>query len=313
MKPAALSHLSPFMKLLFVLMLLLTGLIISVFGSILITMVTYHADLNKIMLLLSDSGDPSSVPLLKALQILQSVFLFIVPAIFAGYLFEGHPGGYFGMNRKPGGLVLILVILILFVSLPLVNWMVSVNEMMKLPTFFHGIEEWMQTTEAQAEKLTNAFLDVHSAGGLALNLVMIAIIPAIGEELLFRGLFQRLFKEWFRNIHVAVFLSALIFGLVHMQFYGLLPRLMLGICFGYLYYWSGTIWVPVFAHFLNNGAAVVVSFLSNIGAVQADYEMIGSTNNAFVIAGSVVFTGMAMYGVFRLTKNAGIKNAEMKG
>ena len=312
MKPALLSHLSPFMKILFVLLLVLTCLIIVVMGGVLLTMLQYHTNMTKAMVLLSGIDDPSVTSLLKEMQIIQSVFLFIVPGFIAGYLFESSGWGYFGMQKKPGWIVLLLIVFIMFLSLPLVNWMVSLNEMMRLPASLSGLEDWMQSAEEQADKITKTFLDVQSFGGFAVNLLMIAIIPAIGEELLFRGLFQRLFKEWFRNVHVAIFLSALLFGLVHLQFYGLLPRVMLGVCFGYLYFWTGTIWVPVFAHFLNNGAAVVISWLSNIGVVQADYEKIGSTDNAFLIAGSLVFTGMAMYGAFwfariRVSGNPGIR------
>jgi uncharacterized protein len=299
MKPALLSHLSPFIKILFVLMLVLSGLIIAVMGGVLITMLQYHADMTRAIILLSGTDDPSAISLLKEMQILQSVFLFIVPAFIAGYLFENSAWRYFGMKKNPGWIILLMVVLILFFSLPLVNWMVSLNEMIRLPASLSGLEEWMQNAEDQAGEITKKFLDVQSLGGFAVNLLMIAIIPAVGEELLFRGLFQRLFSEWFRNIHVAIFISALLFGIVHLQFYGLLPRVMLGICFGYLYYWTGTIWVPIFAHFLNNGAAVVVSYLSNIGVVQADYEKIGSTNNAFLIAGSIVLTGIALYGVYK--------------
>jgi uncharacterized protein len=307
MKTPFLAHLSPFMKILFVLMLMLSGLLIAVLGGLLLTMLQYHTDLTGAALLLSDTGNGSTVALLKELQILQSFFLFILPALLAGYLFENDPGGYFGMRRNPGGKILLLVVLFLFFSLPFLNWMVSLNESMQLPASLSGLEDWMQETENQAGQITKSFLDVHSAGGFALNLLMIAVIPALGEELLFRGLFQRLFGEWFRNIHVAILLSAIIFGVVHLQFYGLLPRVILGVCFGYLYYWSGTIWVPVFAHFLNNGAAVVVSFLSNIGAVRADYETFGSTDNAFLITGSVVFTGMVLFGIYRLKRQDGRK------
>ena len=223
MKPALLSHLSPFMKILFVLMLVFSGLIIAVMGSVLITMLQYHADMTRAIFLLSGTGDPSAISLLKEMQILQSVFLFIVPAFIAGYLFENSAWRYFGMKKNPGWIVLLLVVLILFFSLPLINWMVSLNEMIRLPASLSGLEEWIQNAEDQAGEITKKFLDVQSLGGFAVNLLMIAIIPAVGEELLFRGLFQRLFNEWFRNIHVAIFLSALLFGLVLLLLFNMVP------------------------------------------------------------------------------------------
>lgn len=310
MKKAWLSHLTPFAKIIFVLMLIIVGLILAVLGGLILTMIQYHADMAEAVLLISNINDPFFLPLLKELQILQSVLLFIVPAGFAGYLFERSSLGYFGMKKVPSGSILLMILLIIMVSLPLINWMVSLNEMMKLPAIFRGMEQWMKEAEDQAAKITETFLDVHSIGGFAVNMLMIAVIPAIGEELLFRGLFQRLFGEWFKNIHVAIFLAAFLFAAVHLQFYGLLPRMMLGVMFGYLYLWTGTLWAPIFAHFLNNGAAVLVSYLSNTGVIHADYEKFGSTDNVFLITGSVLFTGVLLYGIFMISKRK-ILNIEL--
>jgi membrane protease YdiL (CAAX protease family) len=290
-------------------MLIIMGLILAVLGGLFLTMAQYHTDMTKAILLLSNVNDPSSLPLLKELQILQSVFLFIIPALMAGALFEQSSFGYFGMNKTPSGYTLLMILIIMMVSLPLINWMVSLNEMMKLPSALGGVEKWMKDTEDEAAQITEKFLDVHSLGGLAVNMLMIAIIPAIGEELVFRGLFQRLFGEWFRNIHGAIFLAAFLFSAVHLQFYGFLPRMMLGVIFGYLYLWTRTLWAPIFAHFLNNGAAVFVSYLSNTGVIHADYEKFGSTDNVFLIAGSVVFTGVLLFGIF-LKNRGNILNRE---
>ena len=302
MNKALLSHLTPFAKIIFVLMLIILGLVLAVLGGLLLTMIQYHSDIENAVLLLSNVNDPSSIPLLKELQILQSVLLFIVPAVIAGYLFERSPSGYFGMKKVPSGSVLLMILLIMMVSLPMINGMVSLNEMMKLPAAFAGMEQWMKEAEDQAAQITENFLDVHSVDGFTVNMLMIAVIPAIGEELLFRGLFQRLFGEWFKNIHVAIILAAFLFGAVHLQFYGLLPRMILGVMFGYLYLWTGTLWAPVIAHFLNNGAAVLVSYLSNTGVIHADYEKFGSTDNVFLITGSVLFTGVLLYGIFMMSR-----------
>ena len=281
-------------------MLVIVGLLLALLVSILLTMLQYHTNLAGTISLLSDNNNPSLVSLLKEIQILQSVFLFIIPAFTAAWLFERNTLGYFGMKKIPGGSVLFFTVLIMFVSLPLINWMVTLNEMMKLPEAMKGIETWMKTAEDQAAQITESFLNVHSTGGFVVNMLMIAVIPAIGEELLFRGLFQRLFGEWFRNIHIAIFLSAFLFGAIHLQFYGLLPRMMLGVMFGYLYLWTGTLWVPVLAHFINNGAAVVISYLSNNGVIHTGYENFGSTDNMFLVAGSVAFTATLLYGIYRV-------------
>ena len=102
---------------------------------------------------------------------------------------------------------------------------------------------------------------------LAVNLILIAIIPALAEELLFRGCVQQVMKEWFRNVHVAIWVTAFIFSFIHFEFYGFLPRLLLGAMLGYLFYWSGSLWVPIIAHTLNNGLQVLLSYLYDHGMI----------------------------------------------
>jgi hypothetical protein len=224
-----------------------------------------------------------------------------VPAMLAGWFFEGHMTGYLKLDKTSRGTFYFITVILLVISMPALNWIISVNEMMKLPAALQGLEQWMKDTEDQAAQLTDAFLHTETIGGLCVNLLMIAIIPAMGEEMLFRGILQRLFGEWFRNIHVAIFVTAFIFAAVHLQFYGILPRMILGILFGYLFFWTGSLWIPIFAHFLNNGSAVIVSFLVSRNAVSQDYENFGSTSNVILITGSFILTGLLLFWVYRLS------------
>ena len=290
MKTAILGHLTPFARIVFVILLLITGLIVTLGLAILFAIPIFHINLLTDSTVLTNLNNPAAVALMKYLQIIQAVGIFILPPLLAGYLFEKNILGWLGMKKNPGVLIFFIVILIMLFSIPFISWMVSVNESMKLPSFMAGIEQWMHEAEDQASQLTTAFLNVSSASGFLVNILMIVILPAVGEELLFRGLLQRLFADWFRNAHVAIFITAFIFGAVHLQFYGLLPRVLLGVIFGYLYYWTGSLWVPVFAHFLNNGAVVIAAFLSNLGIIRPDYEPLGGTDNFFLIAGSLLVT-----------------------
>lgn len=299
MKTAILGHLGPFSRIVFVLLLLVTGLIIAAGTGVLLAIPFFHVNLLTNMSKVTDLSDPASVSVLKFLQIMQSFGLFIFPPLLAGFLFERKMGSWLGLRKGPGMKMLIAVTLLMAVSIPFISWLVSVNESMKLPVFLRGIEQWMQNTEEEATQLTTAFLDVSSLGGFLVNLLMIVILPAVGEELLFRGLLQRLFADWFRNMHAAIFFTAFIFGAVHMQFYGMLPRMLLGVMFGYLYFWTGSLWVPVFAHLLNNGAVVVAAFLANRGIIGTGYENFGNTDSFFVIAGSFVLSALILAFVFR--------------
>ncbi|MCX6249625.1 MAG: CPBP family intramembrane metalloprotease [Bacteroidetes bacterium] len=299
MKHAILGDLSPLTKLVFLVLVIISGFIIFFIIGILLAIPLFHINLLTNLSILSDYKDPRIVPLLKYFQIIQSFGFFIIPSLLAGLFFEGNPVSYLKMNRKTPAFLLLITLIIMLVSLPLINLMVSVNEMMKLPEILKGIENWMKDAEDQATQLTDAFLGSETVSGLLLNLFMIAILPAFGEEMLFRGVLQRLFSEWFRNVHVAIFFTAFIFGAIHLQFYGILPRMFLGLMFGYLYYWSGSLWLPIVAHFLNNGSAVIVSFLANRGVIQGQYEDFGYTENVYLIITSFILTGFLLFWVYR--------------
>ena len=157
-----------------------------------------------------------------------------------------------------------------------------------------GIEQWMKETEENAEKFTKAFLKMETTGDLLLNMVMIALIPAIGEELLFRGVLQRLFSEWTKNAHWGVFIAAVLFSAIHIQFYGFLPRMVLGVLFGYLFIWSRSLWLPIFGHFVNNGAAVIFAYLSSKGTIAFDTDTLGTGEQETLlpIASAVIIAGL---------------------
>ena len=148
--------------------------------------------------------------------------------------------------------------------------------------------------EAEALKITEAFLNVKTVAGFWLNVLMIAVIPAVGEELLFRGVLQRLFSEWFKNIHYGIILSAILFSAMHMQFYGFFPRMLMGVLFGYLFYWSSNIWIPILAHFTNNMLAVIVSFFISNGSINKSAETFGSSSD------TLIYVLFSILGVFVL-------------
>ena len=113
---------------------------------------------------------------------------------------------------------------------------------------------------------------------------LIAVIPAIGEEFVFRGILHKVFRQWTGNAHIAVWISAFLFSAMHMQFYGFLPRLFLGAVLGYMLVSTGNIWVPVLAHFFNNTAAVTVFYLKHNNYITLDIEQIGLGSGAFLYA-----------------------------
>lgn len=234
----------------------------------------------------SVSFDESNIGLLKFLQLTQSIGLFIVPSFILAYLFGGNVGEYLKLNRKPFGISILLAIVIVYSASPLINLVGECNSNFSLPSWLSGLEGWMRESEDTAEELTKLFINTNSISGLVFNVFMIGIIPAIGEELLFRGVIQRIFTEWTRNKHIGIWITAILFSALHLQFYGFVPRAILGAMFGYLLIWSGNLWLPILAHFVNNTTAVIAYYFYNKGVIKIDPDTLG-TNSEYGIAAIV--------------------------
>jgi hypothetical protein len=217
----------------------------------------YGFDLNSFY----DYSDPNTIEGLKLFQLLSSVGLFIVPPIVYALITSKTILPALCLNKISKPINWLLVLLIMIVASPLMSWVVEVNAQMSLPDFMSTIEEWMKQSEASAEVLTKAFISFDGLASLFYILLIVAVVPAIGEELLFRGVIQKIFTSWTNNHHIAVWVTAILFSALHMQFYGFFPRMLLGVLFGYLLVWSGSLWMPILGHFINNGSVVVLSYL----------------------------------------------------
>jgi len=252
------EEINPFLQLLLLLFYAVAGAFVFGMIGIVICMAMYGMGLvSNFNLLLS--GDAKYISGFKVIQILSSVGTFILPPL-ALALTERIKITRFYNFKQPKVLLLLLVIMIMIVSMPFMEWTVIWNQKMVLPDFLKGIEAWMKEKEELAAKMTIQLITVRSNFDFVVNLIMIAVLPAIGEELMFRGGVQRALERSFGNPHLAIWLSAIIFSAIHVQFYGFVPRLLLGAGFGYLYYLSGSIWYAMFAHFLNNAYAVCAAF-----------------------------------------------------
>lgn len=155
--------------------------------------------------------------------------------------------------RKKQPLLLILTTILVIISyFPLGSLIVHWNENWIFPDFLSNFEQWAITKEQELKKLTLFVTDFQSNTEYIFGLLVIAVLPALGEEFLFRGILQPKFERIFGNIHLAIWLTAFLFSVMHFQFYGLIPRMLLGVMFGYLFYWSKNLVFPIVAHFVNN-------------------------------------------------------------
>ena len=159
------------------------------------------------------------------------------------------------------------------------NLLVMWNQSMHLPEALSGLEEWMRQQEDMAEETTRILLDAKSIGALLLLIFIVGFLTGVGEEFTFRGIIQNLIAGKRRNAHAAVWITAIIFSAVHLQFYGFIPRLAIGAYLGYLLVWSRSIWLPVFAHFVNNSLAVISSYIVANGYCSDKIDTIGTSQD----------------------------------
>ncbi|MBE9468396.1 MAG: CPBP family intramembrane metalloprotease [Bacteroidetes bacterium] len=223
-----------------------------------------------------------SINVLKYFQVVQTIGLFILPAFIMAFCFDTKVAKYLKINISPKQMSVILAALVMITAVPIINFLAEINSRLILPDFLSSFEEWMKKSELNAQKITEAFMSTTTTAGLFINLFVIAIIPAIGEELLFRGVFQKIFINMTKNVHWGVIIAAILFSAMHMQFYGFIPRMIMGVFLGYLLVWSKTIWLPIIAHFVNNSFAVIYYFFANKNDVSKEIDNVGKNIDTMV-------------------------------
>jgi uncharacterized protein len=182
--------------------------------------------------------------------------IFIAPILFALFIVK-DPKEYIKSGFKFPWFLMVLVFAIMFISSPVIELLSNINQKMQLPHFL----QWMRESEDNAQKLTSVLLQMKTIWDMLFDLIFIGLLTAIVEEFMFRGCLQTIFEKWTKNSHAAIWITAILFSAFHMEFFGFLPRMMLGVLFGYFVVYSGSIWTSVWAHFINNGTAVIVTYL----------------------------------------------------
>lgn len=249
------------------------------------------------------ANNPQSTDNMRIMLFLQNSILFIVAPLIAQYFLWSTPTSEtLQLKRLPLRLVLLGCLAILF-SGPFIDMLNTWNQSLHLPSSMHAIEQWMINSEKQAENLTKQLLNVNTWGGFLSNILVIAVLAGVGEELLFRGVLQKILIKWTRNIHIGIFITAILFSAIHLQFFGFIPRLILGALLGYLYVWSRSLWVPIIAHAMNNAWVVIFtpnSFNrgSNLVATVGQVD-----NNIGYILVSIALTSICLYGIKRYYSN----------
>lgn len=243
-------------------------------------------------------ADRNNVELLKLLQLAESISIFILPALLTTYLFSHHPSSYLKVDKAGRVIDFLLVGLLMVVLIPFINYVSEWNQQLHLPTSLAPLEKSMRSLEENVSSVTERFLDVHSVAALSFNLLLIALIPALGEELYFRAVIQTAIREK-NKVVFAVLITAFVFSAIHMQFYGFVPRFLMGMLLGFIFVWSDNLWLPVFAHFVNNGVAVVFYYLKFNDYKVIDMEKIGTNDTAWLVLPSALLTTVSIIYIYK--------------
>lgn len=274
-RQALLAGMRPAEKFLFsVVILLILGLGFQFFGAFIASLI-YGFGFTEV-LTLGTFDDPRYVAASKLIQIVGSMGTFIIPALLFSVLFAGDPFSYYRFRTHPGILPMLLILAMMVSVIPFINYVAELNLRIRFPV--EALDRVLRNMESDAENIMRAFMATRSVGGLLVNLFMIGILAAVGEELIFRGLLQRLLHEMVRNIHVAIFITAILFSAFHFQFFSFMPRFVLGLILGYLMYLGGSIWYPVIAHFVNNAMGVIYYYFNYRGSGEDVLDEIGTSS-----------------------------------
>lgn len=213
--------------------------------------------------------------------------LFVFPALHARAVYGIRLRDLFAKGNTSTSTYLLTVAIVIFFmgfNSVVIEW----NANLSFPDFMAGFERWARQYETAAERLTTFLTQFNSPQEFLLGLIVIAVFAAVGEELVFRGLLQPALHRASGNIHVAIWISAIVFSFIHMQFFGFFPRLLLGALFGYLYYWSGNLGIAVTAHFVNNAFAVVALYLVQLNMIDMDVKSTDSAPLPVVISFTLI-------------------------
>ena len=239
-----------------------------------------------------DYNDPKTLLVARGLSIIQFIGLFLIPTFLFARFCDSKPGQFLGF-RSAAPLYFILGTVVLIVALPFVHWSGIINN--ELIPESTAIGKWMKATEEATNKQIEFLLKRKGVQNLFANLVFIALFAGIGEELFFRGVLQRLFIKMFKNPWAGIIVAAFLFSAIHLQFYGFIPRFLLGILLGVIYWYSGSLWPAIFAHFTYNAFLVIMAYFNPAIAenetvtVSLGNQVVMAALSALLVIGIVIF------------------------
>lgn len=218
---------------------------------------------------------------MRMMQFWLTLFTFLVPACLLAHLFSDDTNRYLQL-RRPSPPSVALTVLTMILAIPFLNLTVHLNEQIVLPESMKSLETILRNMEDTAQTFTKQLLTTDSFSIFLFNIVIFAVLAGIGEEFFFRGVLQRIVAKTTANPHVVIWIVAFLFSVFHFQFYGLIPRMLLGALMGYLLLWTRSIWVPVTAHFTNNLLGVLNFYFIPDAKDQEKLDTLGLGNTLWL-------------------------------
>jgi membrane protease YdiL (CAAX protease family) len=274
-------------------------LILSMIGMLILSKMTGLNMLEMSDPLNWDYGNPATLTFVRGMLLIQFLSLFVIPSFLFAYFSDPRPTEYLGLKRTHS-IYFILGSVLLILALPLVDWLGVFNHQLIPETTPLG--KWMKESEELAAKQIAFMLKRNTVQDLILNLIFIALFAGIGEELFFRGVLQRIFIKMFKNAWIGIIITAFIFSAIHFQFYGFIPRFILGLLLGLIYWYSGSLWPAIIAHIIYDGFAVVMIYFNPAMADQ-DGPTLPIGNQMVVALISAVIVGAVIYQMKKYSAN----------
>ena len=199
---------------------------------------------------------------LYVIQSITSAGVFLFPALLFSLCTTHSLFSYSKADKIVSLKMLGIVTILSFFILPVIAYLGFLNEQISLPKSMQQIELWIKKMEEANKILMHTLTANSSISVLFVNIVLMALLPSIFEELLFRGTLQPFFSKWFANKQLAIIVTAMIFSTIHFQFTGFIPRFLLGIYLGYLLVWGGSLWLPIMAHLMHNAVSLILLYFA---------------------------------------------------
>lgn len=271
--------------LLYLLLVVILGGLISSFlvGAVICQFVygiSFFSSSNQVF----DPSNSQMMDAMKTMQLFNAIGTFVVPPLVFLHLRGQSFSNYLKLEKSLSGIIVAKVFVLAIAMIPLANYLGSINEAIPFPEFLN----FLKVAEEQTLLLTQQFLIMDSIWDLGIMILIMGVVAAVGEELLFRGILQNLFQNWSKSKHLAAWLTALLFSVIHMQYHAVLPRFFLGAFIGYVYLYSGNLRSAIYLHFFYNTSLVVLAFLIQHEYVSSSLESFGTASISIAISAVIL-------------------------